>query len=989
MRPSSFGESRNPLRALSLLAILLVVACSQGREDEPDRGAPFASGLGWTAQLDSAGLEITFSSPPRGSDVVRVTSSVYRGGAVQSGIREEHLSTPAGVEQRWHVPTLPEGSGALEVRVAIAGAELESLAGAGVGLLLPTGRRAHYGAATWIDADGRTVGVDQQIEAGEVVMRVPAEVLDRSSYPAVLDPIIGPEVIVPTVPGDNWGSQFNLAVAGGAGTFVAVWVEDGSTLSRVDTQGAVLDPIGLTLGLHQPIFDGTNFFLQGAGGRKRLSPAGTVLDNAPFGTPGGKLACGGGVCLAAKTNFGAIAAELYDVNGTVLKTWSFGSGNDLISLTFDGTHFLIPASPLNSPGLSLHRIDIAGNVVDAQPIVIASNGPVKAGGEVACTGGTCMMPAIISADVWGFRFDTFGNALDSGAIQLTATSAHEESPALIVHDGHFVVYATNDYSAGTGAMVVSPDGTVLVSKTQLMLSPGQLHKARLASEGGIIFALGLHDWIQNQGKVFGRRFDAALQPIGGNIVLARDPNQHHGTRLASNGSGYLAVWQDDRNGAQNVYGTRIDAALGVVDGAGFEIVHIPPTNNYKAMNPAVGSNGNDYLVAWQKDSFDLQLAVVSANGAIATGPLDVTTALTGYHHHPAIASDGQGYLLIWSRIAGQQASGPRQIWGQRVDAAGALSSAPFFIADLSTYTVNEYLAIAWDGSHYLVAWVYNTGEVRAIRVSASGNVLDGAPIVVEPTANLVYGIDEVSIACSDGPCAIAYNLDVKLNNVIYPRVRARRMATNGAVLDSTPISIPDANTHASGASITWDGSNFFVAYQIVHSGATPDDLEGIFLSKAGGLGPAGGFSIMPAAIDTWEGPQASSIGNAQSLVAYGRPALKLRAIGDDVTIVGGQGGMGGAGGASVGPGGNGGQGGTGQGGGPIGSGGANAQGGTASPGGGSGHGGANSGNSSSDDDGSSTDGGCGCRTSPSGTARWAPALALAVGLIFAARRRRR
>src|SRR5262249_1898562 len=165
---------------------------------------------------------------------------------------------------------------------------------------------------------------------------------------------------------------------------------------------------------------------------------------------------------------------------------------------------------------------------------------------------------------------------------------------VVVHGGDFVVYSSFTFNSGTAAIRVAPSGQILVPKTQLLLSGGQLHFSRLASDGASILAVGLDDSVQNQGKVFARRFDPNLQPLGGDIKLARDPNSHFDARVATNGTAYLAVWQDDRDGYQNVYGTRIDTNGAALDGAGFEIFHAPPDNNYLEMNPGVGSNGTDY-----------------------------------------------------------------------------------------------------------------------------------------------------------------------------------------------------------------------------------------------------------------------------------------------------------------------------------------------------------------------------------------------------------
>jgi subtilisin family serine protease len=100
------------------------------------------------------------------------------------------------------------------------------------------------------------------------------------------------------------------------------------------------------------------------------------------------------------------------------------------------------------------------------------------------------------------------------------------------------------------------------------------------------------------------------------------------------------------------------------------------------------------------------------------------------------ASDGSGALVVWD----QWTALPTQLYAARVDGAGNLDG-PTLIHTNTETAYHEIPAIAFDGRNYLVAWdnyeeisSFRTYKFRnsimAMRVTASGTPLDGAPIVL-------------------------------------------------------------------------------------------------------------------------------------------------------------------------------------------------------------------------------------------------------------------
>jgi hypothetical protein len=112
---------------------------------------------------------------------------------IDRGLAVERLShEPDGVEQTWTFPVKPAGESDLVVRVPATGLELARSSPEGLTFHDPSADLSvKYGAATWVDAAGTRTAIEPRYEGNEIVMRVPAPVIETSSYPAVLDPTIG------------------------------------------------------------------------------------------------------------------------------------------------------------------------------------------------------------------------------------------------------------------------------------------------------------------------------------------------------------------------------------------------------------------------------------------------------------------------------------------------------------------------------------------------------------------------------------------------------------------------------------------------------------------------------------------------------------------------------------------------------------------------------------------------------------------------------
>jgi hypothetical protein len=171
---------------------------------------------------------------------------------IDRGLAEEHLDLNANfVEQSWSFARQPPGSGDLVVKLRTHG--LRGVGADQSGLHFRAGeQRFSYSVAKWIDATGRSNRVDTRLHRGEIVLTVPAQVVEASAYPALLDPTISAEIVLDTGVRNPGGALNNAVAACGPAQCLAVWHQaDWLVGRRLSREGAPLDanvfPIGFTL----------------------------------------------------------------------------------------------------------------------------------------------------------------------------------------------------------------------------------------------------------------------------------------------------------------------------------------------------------------------------------------------------------------------------------------------------------------------------------------------------------------------------------------------------------------------------------------------------------------------------------------------------------------------------------------------------------------------------------------------------------------------
>ena len=516
--------------------------------------------------------------------------------------------------------------------------------------------------------------------------------------------------------------------------------------------------------------------------------------------------------------------------------------------TDDTTAFVVWYDRRNGTSYDIYgaRVDEDGNLLDPAGILIARGGSHDPYANVAFDGTNYLVvwhnrEGADPYHIYGMRVSKEGELLDSEQFVICEETGSQQYPA-VAFDGTNYLVAWQDTRGGTYDIYgtrVSQDGTVLNSTGIAISTATDYQYFPNVSFDGNNYMVVWQDQRDGVYDIYGSRVAQdgnVLDPAGIQISGATDEQSR--PSIDFDGTNYLVVWDDYRSGSENdIYATFLDTSGNVLNPAGITISSAAD-NQYM---PSVSFDGTNYLVAWydRRDgaNYDIygtrvdQSGVVQDASGIAISNIDVTQVT------PAVISYSGQWLTVWRD---NRNGGYADIYGSRISASGTVTD-PSGILIASAAQLQEKPAVAFDGTNYLVVW-------QEDRVGGPPFDLYGR--LIAPTGNQV-DVDAIPISTSVGSQqypAVAFDNDSTYlvvwqddrsgsGNDIY----GTRVSTSGNVLDPPGIAISTATGRQQFPSIAFDGTNFLVVWADERGGSvSTDDIYGTLVEPDGSvLSPSG------------------------------------------------------------------------------------------------------------------------------------------------------
>jgi len=612
---------------------------------------------------------------------------------------------------------------------------------------------------------------------------------------------------------DDNGVQDNPTVAFAGGVFVVAWQEAGNIrAARVDPADGAVTQLGnvaatgasetlphlasrgsTALLVYQSdedvrgaLFNGTTF-----GGTINIATsAAAEREPAVAADPGGNflVTFTQGATTAAPDLRGRLVTAGGVPSGAAFDVSAASGSQSQSAVAFSAGNFAVVWAN-NNNGIDVYgaRVSPAGAVLDTRTEGAATVGGIAVSAalstqnqpEIACSGASCLVAWADRRNLATRGFDVFGQVVSadltaSGGEMLVAGAIRDQrAPSVTASASGWMVSWQDDRHGGADAVHVArisaaggltdPDGILVVSGNNRQTSP-------TVAENNTNWLVAWSD-----SRAFGSdirslrvRFNGTNQDAASREVSTA-VGQQGAPDAARLGTGTIVAWNDARNGNDDIFAARVDAAGVVTDGAGIAI----STAAREQITPEVASDGTSALIVWQdrrNGSFDILGAILGADGTVTAADIPICVS-AGNQTRPSVAFDPTSglYLVAWSS---QVPPADADVLGARITPAGAvLDPCGVPISAGAGAQINP--DVTFGGGRFFVTWEdrrnETLGDIFGARVTATDagiTVVDGGGIAIatatgsqtEPVA--VFTQNSYLVAWTDGRDAGINSTDI-------------------------------------------------------------------------------------------------------------------------------------------------------------------------------------------------------------------------------------
>jgi len=501
----------------------------------------------------------------------------------------------------------------------------------------------------------------------------------------------------------------------------------------------------------------------------------------------------------------------------------------------------------------------------------------------------------ISYDIYGARIDEDGNILDPAGILIAHGSSYDPYPAVAFDGTNYLVVwhyneSGNPYNIyGTR---VSKQGVVLDTEPFVISeATGAQMNPRAAFDGTNYLVVWYDSRSGVSYDIYGTRVaqnGTVLNSAG--IAISTATDYQYFPDVSFDGTNYMVVWQDQRSGEFDIYGSRVDQDGIVLDPAGIAI----SSASEEQSRPSIDFDGSNYLVAWydyrSTSSYDIYGSLVTPDGTVLNGEGIPISIAADAQQMPSVSFGGTDFLIVWydrrdganydifgarvnhsgvvqdasgihiSNIDVQQLTpavisysgqwltvwrdnrngGYADIYGCRINSSGTVTDEDGILISTSAQSQSKP-AVAYDGTNYLVVWEEARSggyskDIYGMLIDASGKQLNEDAIAISTsTGSQLY---PAAAFDNDSTFLVVWQDD---RSGSQSDIYGARVSTSGNVLDPPGIAISTATGRQQFPSVASDGTNFLVIWGDERGGSvSTDDIYGTLVQPNGNvLSPSG------------------------------------------------------------------------------------------------------------------------------------------------------
>jgi hypothetical protein len=479
------------------------------------------------------------------------------------------------------------------------------------------------------------------------------------------------------------------------------------------------------------------------------------------------------------------------------------------SVVFGGTEYLVVWEDYRYSSYDIFgaRVTTAGTVLDAAGIAISTAAGYQLSPCVAYDGTNYLVVWEYQEgdyDLYGARVSPAGTVLDPSGIAIATGPAHEYFPEIAFDGTNYLVAWKRYYSGNYGiyGTRIAQSGTVLDPSGFLVSFSGATQGDPSIAYDGTNFLVVWEDSRNGSNDIYAARVTPSgtvLDPAG--IGVSTHASSQYAPAVTFNGNDFVIIWRDYRNTDTDIYGARVSQTGTVLDPAGIPVIRAPNSQ----LAPSCASDGTNCLAVWWDyrtiHNYNVIGARIAQDGHVLDDTGIMLSTSANWQEHVSVACDGTNFLLVWEDTRSSDSS---DIYGMRVSLDGTVLD-PGGIPVSTAGNRQRYPAVAFNGTNYFVIWwdMRNDDEdIYGTRVSQDGTVLDPSGIAVF-----------IDAWCQTPPTVTA-------NSTYYLvvwdwqqyEIRGTRVAGDGTVLDPSGFLIAVNDSSRSFPAASSDGTNFFVVW---------------------------------------------------------------------------------------------------------------------------------------------------------------------------------
>ncbi|HEU5055559.1 MAG TPA: hypothetical protein VFU21_03515 [Kofleriaceae bacterium] len=381
-------------------------------------------------------------------------------------------------------------------------------------------------------------------------------------------------------------------------------------------------------------------------------------------------------------------------------------------------------------------------------------------GQTCAADGNCYRdpPPVGDAGV-----DARADRLIDPAVRITDTPGRSDAPSLVWTGSEYGIAWVDDRGGNDEIFFarVAPDGALVGEAVRVTDSPGEGRDPSLVWTGEE-YAVAWVDDLEGNFEVYLARLSASGELAAGPLRVTDDPEFSGSPSLVWTGSELVVAWNDGRDGNFEIYLARLDPD-GTKIGGDLRFT----TDGSFSATPSLAWTGDELAIGWADDrdgNNEIYFGRADAAGARVGTDVRVTDQM-GYSSSPQVAVAGDARPVAWLDLRDPD----RELYFARLTAAGASETGDVRLSDLAAATGSATsAAVAWTGDELGVAYATDGdagSDVLLTRRDLAGAAVGGDVPVADGPESAV----EVALVWSGTVYAVAWADDRDGNAEIYLR----------------------------------------------------------------------------------------------------------------------------------------------------------------------------------------------------------------------------